>query len=88
LLKHLDEHTYLYVKDIVAYVQTTYCITYTVPGITHWLHNHGFSYKKPTTVPGKANREMQQNLQGLNTGDIIEAVKRRVTDNFCPVTAN
>lgn len=60
LLEHLDQHTYLYAKDIVAYVQTTYGISYTVPGITHWLHDHAFSYKKPAIVPGKADRDAQQ----------------------------
>jgi transposase len=60
LLEHLDQHTYLHVKDIVVFVQATYGITYTVLGMTHWLHNHGFSYKKPAIVPGKANREIQQ----------------------------
>jgi len=60
LLEHLDQYTYLYVKDIGAYVSTTYGITYTVAGITCWLHKHGFSYKKPIIVPGKANRDVQQ----------------------------
>jgi transposase len=60
LLEHLDQHIYLHVKDIVAYVQSTYGISYTVAGMTHWLHNHDFSYKKPAIVPGKANRDAQQ----------------------------
>jgi transposase len=60
LLAHLENHTYLYVKDIVAYVRTTFNIDYTVEGMTHWLKAHGFSYKKPAVVPGKANREAQE----------------------------
>ena len=60
LREHLDKHTYLYVKDIVAYVHTTWKITYTIPGITCWLHNQGFSYKKPSIVPGKANKTVQE----------------------------
>jgi transposase len=32
---------------------------YTVPGLRSWLQRHGFSYKKPAVVPGKANKEQQ-----------------------------
>lgn len=60
LEKHLRGHTYLYAKDIVAYVKTTFKIEYSVPGMTGWLGDHGFSYKKPAVVPGKANREAQE----------------------------
>tara|TARA_B100001964_G_C14127943_1_gene551454 strand:+ start:72 stop:1118 length:1047 start_codon:yes stop_codon:yes gene_type:complete len=58
--KHLHVHTYLYVKDIVSYVKITYGITYSVPGMCDWLHRHGFSYKKPSLVPGKADIERQK----------------------------
>jgi transposase len=57
---HLQVHTYLYVKDIIAYAQATFGITYTVPGMRTWLQRHGFSYKKPAIVPGKANKEQQE----------------------------
>jgi len=60
LLEHLQKHTYLYTKDIIAYVQATFGLLYTVPGMTSWLKIHGFSYKKPAVVPGKANREAQE----------------------------
>lgn len=60
LLEHLQNHTYLYAKDIIAYVMATFCIEYTVPGMICWLKMHGFSYKKPAVVPGKANREAQE----------------------------
>ena len=60
LLTHLEEHTYLYVKDIVAYVKAIFNIEYTIPGMTHYLKMHGFSYKKPAIVPGKANLEAQK----------------------------
>ena len=46
-------------KDIIAYVVSTFGIVYTVPGMRNWLHRHGFSYKKPAIVPGKANKERQ-----------------------------
>lgn len=60
LVKHLDTHTYLFSKDIVDYVERTFNVHYTVPGMTYWLKQHGFSYKKPAVVPGKASREDQQ----------------------------
>lgn len=59
LLSHLENHVYLFVKDIIAYVISTFEIVYTVPGMRNWLHRHGFSYKKPAIVPGKANKERQ-----------------------------
>ena len=60
LLEHLRNHTYLYTKDIVAYVRTSFNVEYTIAGITSWLKAHNFSYKKPAVIPGKANREEQE----------------------------
>lgn len=60
LQAHLESHTYLYVKDIVAYVRAQWGVIYTVAGMTHWLHSQKFSYKKPALVPGKANRAAQE----------------------------
>src|SRR3990170_9120906 len=60
LEKHLHSHTYLYVKDIIVYVQSTWSITYSVPGMHNWLQRHDFSYKKPALVPGKANEQQQR----------------------------
>jgi transposase len=60
LESHLREHTYLYVRDISAYVEATFGIVYTIHGLRNWLQRHGFSYKKPAVVPGKANKEQQQ----------------------------
>lgn len=59
LIQHLSEVTYLYVKDICVYVKKTYQKTYTISGMTKWLHANGFSYKKPHAVPAKANKEQQ-----------------------------
>lgn len=57
---HLQMHTYLYVKDIVAYVEVTFGVFYTARGMRNWLQRHCFSYKKPAVVPGKANKEQQR----------------------------
>jgi hypothetical protein len=47
-------------KDIIAYVQSTWSVTYSVPGMRNWLQRYGFSYKKPALVPGKANEQQQR----------------------------
>jgi transposase len=60
LSEHLQKHTYLYTKEIVAYVEATFRINYSISGMTAWLHDHGFSYKKPAVIPGKANRRAQE----------------------------
>lgn len=64
---HLREHTYLNVKSIIAHVNFTQGVDYTIAGMTAWLKRHGFSYKKPKLVPGKANPEKQQQwIDGYN----------------------
>ena len=60
LTAHLEVYTYLYVKDIVAYVEATFKVLYSVAGMRHWLRRHKFSYKKPALVPGKADKKRQQ----------------------------
>ncbi len=60
LVEHLKKHTYLYTKDIVSYVQSTYKISYSISGMCYWLKRNGFSYKKPSLVPGKADIEKQK----------------------------
>ena len=60
LAAHLRSHTYLYVKDIVAYVKSTWSVTYSVPGMRNWLQRYEFFYKKPALVPGKADGQQQR----------------------------
>jgi len=60
LEEHLQRHIYLYVKDIIAYVQSKWSVAYSVPGMSNWLQRHGFSYKKPAIVPGKADEQQQR----------------------------
>ena len=57
---HLQTYVYLYVKDIVAHVEVAFKVNYSVAGMTHWLRRHGFAYKKPAIVPGKANAKDQE----------------------------
>ena len=60
LIAHLEEYTYAYSHQILLTIKERFGITYTVAGLTHWLHRHGFSYKKPKGVPHKADSELQQ----------------------------
>ncbi len=60
LIEHLECITYLKITDIVAYVQGTYGISYTPQGMTSWMHNHGFSFKKPKGTPAKADPVKQE----------------------------
>ena len=60
LSEHLQKHIYLYAKDIIAYVKSEWNVTYTERGMQCWLERHGFTYKKPAIVPGKANEEAQR----------------------------
>lgn len=59
LTDHLQETTYLYVKDICQYVQKQFNTQYSVSGMTKWLHAHCFCYKKPHAVPAKADKIKQ-----------------------------
>jgi transposase len=77
---HLETNTYLKVEDICAYVQRTYRVTFTVSGMTKWLHHHKFSYKKPKGTPAKADPvkqaafiEFYENL--LNTTNEDEPIE-------------
>lgn len=59
LIAHLIEQTYHHQKDIIAYIQLTWSINYTVSGMNKWLHKNGFSYKKPKGLPYKADTQQQ-----------------------------
>lgn len=60
LLSHLEGTIYLHAKDICAYVQKTFNKTYSGRGMTKWLHQHHFCYKKPHGVPAKADAQKQE----------------------------
>jgi transposase len=62
LIEHLQEITYLYVKDICEHVKNKYKKVYSVSGMTKWLRTNDFCYKKPHGVPAKADRERQKSF--------------------------
>jgi len=57
---HLGSHTYLSPKEIAVYIEKAFGISYTIAGVACLLHSLGYSYKKPRHVPGKANKEKQE----------------------------
>jgi len=60
LIKELKSKIYLSTAGIIKYVQLNFCIEYSVSGMAKLLERLGFSYKKPKVVPGKANKELQE----------------------------
>ncbi len=56
----MDLKIYLTAKEICAYVENEYGLAYTLKGMTRLLHTLGFTYEKPKHVPGKANRQAQE----------------------------
>ncbi len=60
LKAHLAEVTYLYVKDICVYVKQVFNKSYSISGMTKWLHSNDFRYKKPHAVPAKADKVQQK----------------------------
>ena len=59
LREHISEHTYAHTHQIVAYISERWNVKYTVSGLNKWLHQQGFTYKKPKGVPHKADSDKQ-----------------------------
>ncbi len=76
LIKHLQDTTYLYAKQICSYVTAKYRVDYTVAGMTFWLKTQGFVYKEPIKVPGKLDPERQEAF--IQT---YEALKKTLEDD-------
>lgn len=60
LISHLQKKTYLYAKDICAYVKQTFNVQYSVSGMIKWLQHNEFRYKKAHGVPAKADLQKQE----------------------------
>ena len=56
----LQERIFPSTKEIIAYTRKRFGVEYSRGGMTNLLHNLGFSFKKATPVPGKADRREQQ----------------------------
>jgi len=65
LKAHLEKNTYTKAESICFYVKNKYGVTYTISGMTMWLKNNGFSYKKPKETPAKADPIKQEEFKKL-----------------------
>lgn len=57
---YLEEYILPDAKSVIAHIDKLYGVRYSVSGVTDLLHRLGFSYKKPTHVPGKQDSVRQQ----------------------------
>lgn len=60
LERYLDTHLLPDAKSVIAHIYKRYRVRYSVSGVTDLLHRLGFSYKKPSHVPGKQDPVKQQ----------------------------
>jgi transposase len=60
LNQHLDDNTYLKVRHICKYVEETFHKKFSRSGMTAWLKQHHFVFKRPKSIPGKLNNELQE----------------------------
>ncbi len=65
LISYLQNNTFMNVKPIIKHVKDKYGIKYSKSGMTTWLNEHGFSYKKPHPVPAKFNNQKQEEFVKL-----------------------
>jgi transposase len=70
---YLEDHMLPDAKAVIAHIHQRYRVRYSLSGVTDLLHRLGFSYKKPTHVPGKQNPAQQQAF--LKEYDRIKARK-------------
>ncbi len=59
LSTHLEEKLYTKVKDISEHILEIYGIKYSNSGLTNWLREQNFTYKKPVGIPSKIDEAKQ-----------------------------
>lgn len=60
LLKELDSTIHLTTHSVIEHVSNAFSVTYSSSGMRDLLHRLGYVFKKPTLVPGKPDREAQE----------------------------
>lgn len=60
LINDLQSKIFPTTKSVIAHIKKKFGVKYSRGGVTELLHRLGFSFKKATPVPGKANKEKQQ----------------------------
>lgn len=62
LSNYLESNICLSSKEVIVYIEKNFEISYSVSATRELLIRLGFSYKKAKGIPGKANKELQQNF--------------------------
>lgn len=75
VVQHLMVNTYQYSYEIIDYIWESFETKFSIPGLNKWLHQHGFSYKKPKGVPHKFDPIKQAEFI-----DEYEELKAQVVD--------
>jgi transposase len=65
LVQELRSKIYLCTSEVVSFIKQRFGVSYSTAGVTALLHRLGFSYKKPSLVPGKADAAQQQQFMEL-----------------------
>ena len=60
LSRDLQSKIFANTKSVIAHIKKKFGVVYSRGGVTKLLHSLGFSFKKVTPVPGKADRDKQQ----------------------------
>lgn len=60
LSSHIESSLYAKVKEIRDHIIKTYGKALSTSSVRNWLHNHGFTYKKPKLTPAKPDPEAQR----------------------------
>lgn len=77
LTAELGSRIYLSTQEVLYYIKSRFGVEYSISGVTALLHRLGFSYKKPSLVPGKADAIAQESFV-----EMLEEIKA----NKCPKT--
>lgn len=65
--KYLDEQVPGSAKEVMAYLQQRFNLSYSESGVVKLLKRLNYSYKKPSVIPAKADAEQQAAFVALYT---------------------
>ena len=65
LKEELSSRIYLSSQEVAEFIEKSFQLTLRVSSVRALLHRLGFSYKKPSLVPGKADRAAQENFLSM-----------------------
>ena len=60
LKKHMEEYTYQTAGEVIRYIKDLYDVKYSIDGVTKRIKRLGFVYKQFSTVPAKADEDLQE----------------------------